>query len=183
MEINSDGGATADKPLLGRIVPVPDPCEPIGKLGSRINGVPHLEWPISGAIAASPLGRHRRQRLETDAISEGCRQLGLQSPDRPPASRSQPIASPESFLALIGSPWPCPPTLYVGPSRTLSSAEALLLWQGGLVSYPRRCSRRNRHLQYAIALTAEQLVGLLDLVELEPMCNERPQIDTLRRHR
>jgi hypothetical protein len=34
-------------------------------------------------------------------------------------------------------------------------------------------SRRNGHLQHAILLMAEQLISLLDLIELEPMRNER----------
>ena len=37
----------------------------------------------------------------------------------------------------------------------------------------RRFSRRNGHLQHAILLMAEQLISLLDLIELEPMRNER----------
>jgi hypothetical protein len=34
--------------------------------------------------------------------------------------------------------------------------------------------RCDRHLEHAIALIAEELVGLLDLIELEAMGDERP---------
>ena len=44
----------------------------------------------------------------------------------------------------------------------------------------RRVSRRDGHLQHAILLMAEQLISLLDLIELEPMRNERSQVDTSR---
>ena len=35
-------------------------------------------------------------------------------------------------------------------------------------------SRRDRHLQHAVPLMAEQFISLLDLTELEPMGDQRP---------
>jgi hypothetical protein len=38
-------------------------------------------------------------------------------------------------------------------------------------------SRRDRHLQHAVALMGEQLIGLLDLIERVAMRDERCEID------
>ena len=55
----------------------------------------------------------------------------------------------------------------------VADLSALRLTAANSASCQREFSRRNGHLQHAILLMAEQLISLLDLIELEPMGNER----------